>query len=256
MRYEQPTSEERATDGRFPRQRTRRGGFTLIELLTVIGIILFMTACIIGVFLGISKTASVKGTRTLLERIGVGLARYEADLRCLPPDTGYGLPIDTQLKGSDEILYDPGSLWRYLAQEVVQRRSDTTPIRTLGPYIRFAAGELREYNDTKYGRSKYVVDTWGHPIGYVGNPRRVIHRRSEFDLFSGGPDGLTACDDTVDNDGNGKADEADVAYDGQDRDDASEMGEAAYNGCLTAAKRQKLPGEVLDDINNWDPQGQ
>ncbi|MCY3017612.1 MAG: hypothetical protein NTW87_01090, partial [Planctomycetota bacterium] len=63
------------------------------------------------------------------------------------------------------------------------------------------------------------------------------------------------CNDKVDNDEDGQADEANLAYDGAGKDDVSEMGEAKYNGSLTAAKRKKLPGEVLDDINNWDPQG-
>lgn len=33
------------------------------------------------------------------------------------------------------------------------------------------------------------------------------------------------------------------------------MGEAIYDGCLTAAKRERLPGETLDGVDNWDSQG-
>ncbi|MCY3022714.1 MAG: prepilin-type N-terminal cleavage/methylation domain-containing protein, partial [Planctomycetota bacterium] len=215
-------------------RRGRASGFTLIELLVVIGIITFMTALIIGVFLGVPKPAGAKATQKLLERIGIGLARYQADFRCLPPDTGFGLAMDTQKSGST-ILYDPGSLYRYLAQEVVQRRADGTVVRVLWPYVRFSGSELRTYKDSVYPdtaqfTNKYVVDAWGTPIGYVGDPRRVIHNRGGWDLFSAGPDGKTACNDKVDNDEDGQADEANLAYDGAGKDDVSEMGEAKYNG--------------------------
>jgi hypothetical protein len=32
------------------------------------------------------------------------------------------------------------------------------------------------------------------------------------------------------------------------------MGESVWNGCLTSFRKNPQPGEVLDDINNWDPQ--
>src|SRR4029078_9649625 len=75
-------------------RRTGRG-FTLLELLTVISIILFMIAFLVGVFLKFGNTNKIRASQKLIERIGIGLSRYYADLRTYPPDTGYGLPKQT-----------------------------------------------------------------------------------------------------------------------------------------------------------------
>ena len=236
--------------------RQGRGrGFTLIEMLTVIGILLFMMAMITGVFIRVQQRARMHATQALIEKIGVALAMYRAETRSQPPDSGCGLDKDTKKGSVNEVLYDPGTLWRYLSQPLVMKRaSDGKTVKRVGPYISFKEGELQRYDDTTYGKSYIVVDGWNNPIGYIGDPKRVIHNRGDFDLFSPGPDRKTACNDGLDNDENGGADEANTAYDGAGNDDAAELGESAFNGCLTATKKTVVTGEVLDDINNWDPQ--
>lgn len=258
-----------------PRARAMPRGFTLIELLTVMGIILFLVAFIVGIFIRYGEQAKVKATQKLLERIGIALARYKADFRELPPDTGYGMPPLTPFPPESKILagkvvYDSAALWRYLGQEVVKKRLDPSGavsiVGVYGPYIKFSDGELAPndgtgkaigYDDPSYpGKSYYVVDAWHQPVGYVGDPRRVVHNRGDFDLFSAGPDRKTAINDGIDNDSTATPNlpESNQGYDGAAKDDALEMGEAALNGSLTGAKKKKEVGEVLDDINNWDPQ--
>jgi hypothetical protein len=136
-------------------------------------------------------------------------------------------------------------------------------VKTVGPFLTFKENELALYSDSTYpDKNYYVVDAWfrqgdgqDHSIGYIGNPKLVIHNRGDFDLFSAGPDGKTACNDGIDNDTTDSlsADAANNAYSGPGKD-AGDLGEAALNGSLSATKRPKVEGEVLDDINNWDPQ--
>jgi prepilin-type N-terminal cleavage/methylation domain-containing protein len=242
------------------RTRARRSGrgFTLLELLTVISIILFMIAFLVGVFLRFGNTNKIRASQKLIERIGIGLSRYYADLRSYPPDTGYGLTKQTlkgpiNMAGDMGVVYDTGALWRYLGNEVKVYHTDGSYWKTVGPYIQFKADELVEYSDSAYPtKSYYVVDAWNVPIGYVADPRRVIHNRGDFDLYSAGPDKMTASDVS--------GATPNTAYDGSNRDDASEMGGSAENGTYTGTRRNWVPPNgpnkppYLDDLNNWDPQ--
>src|SRR5690349_868781 len=97
------------------RHTSRRRGFTLLELLTVISIIMFMVAFLVGVFLKYGNINKIRATQKLIERVGIGLSRYYADLREFPPDTGYGLTMKTlkgtiNAAGDQGIIYDSGSL--------------------------------------------------------------------------------------------------------------------------------------------------
>lgn len=240
--------------------RNLRRGFTLIEMLIVIGIISFLIAMIVTVFINASGGAKVKATKALIEKIGIALARYEGELRSLPPDTGYGMPFGTyetvNSDGEKEIIYDSCSIWRYLGQKLeVRRESDGSVAKVVGPFTSFSESELRPYEDVKFPeRSYYVCDAWGNPISYIGSRKRVIHARGAFDIFSAGPDGKTATNDGLDN---GIPQTSNNAFDGKDSDgdgeidNASELGEAQMNGNLTARKREKIGDEILDDINNW-----
>ena len=223
--------------------------FTLIELMTVVCIIVFLTAMMSGVLLRTTQASKVKAARALIQKIGVALTRYQADFRALPPDSGFGLPVTGGIvKGV--ALYDAASLWRYLARELTDTNN-----KTYGPYAQFSERELAPITDASGAKAFVVIDPWGTPIGYIGDPRRVLHNRDTFDLFSAGPDRKTACNDGIDNDGDGAADgPPNSAYDGSGNDDATELGEAALNGSLSAFRRDAKPGEVLDDVNNWDPQ--
>jgi prepilin-type N-terminal cleavage/methylation domain-containing protein len=241
--------------GQISAGTSRQRGFTVVELLTVIAIMTFLLSVIVVVSINQGKTGRIRATQKLIERLGIALAQYKAEMHALPPDTGYGMPITT-LRAGDEVIYDSGSLWRYLGQEVVQKREDGSVVRTFGPYTKFLAGELVEYDDGVYGKSYYVVDSWNTPIGYVGDPRRVIHNRGDFDLYSAGPNRKTAGDDGLNNDEGADPDlpEQNNAYQAGGRGTVREMGEAALNGTSTSTKKNKVKGEVLDDINNWDPQ--
>jgi prepilin-type N-terminal cleavage/methylation domain-containing protein len=242
--------------------RTKRG-FTLIELLIVIGIIAFLIGMIATVFINAQGNARVKSTQKLIEKIGIALALYEGNLRTLPPDTGYDMPMGTfettNATGDKEILYDSGALWRYLGRKLEVYRSDGSVSKVVGPFTNFSEAELREYTDNKYSgeKSYYVVDAWGQPIGYVGDKRRVVHSRGSYDIFSAGPDKVTASNDGLDN---GLPQKGNAAYDGKDSDNdgvidnATELNEARMNGALTARKKERIGKEVLDDINNWDSQ--
>jgi len=76
----------------------------------------------------------------------------------------------------------------------------------------------------------------------------VIHKRGEFDLFSAGPDGKTACDrNTTPNTAYNNADDNGDGI----IDNAPELGDAQFNGTLTTLQKCQ-PGELADDINNWD----
>ena len=228
------------------RHTSQTRGFTIVELLVVISIILFLLAMMAGVFLRTTKMAKAKAANALLQKVAVALSRYQAEWRVLPPDSGYGLPQNGGIV-SGKVLYDAGTLWRYLGREL------TVNGQTYGPYTQFSDGELVAFTDAN-GQSAYVVvDPWKHPLGYVGDPDRVIHNRDTFDLFSAGPDGKTACDDGIDNDGDGSIDNANTAYNGG-KATSREMGESSMNGSLTGFKKDPKPNEVLDDINNWDPQ--
>ncbi len=241
----------------------RKRGFTLIELLIVIGIIAFLIAMIATVFINAQGNARVKSTQKLIEKIGIALAVYEGTLRSLPPDTGYDLPLGTfettNIEGEKEILYDSGSLWRYLGRKLEVYRTDGSVSKVVGPFTNFSEAELREYDDKKYSgeKSYFVVDAWGQAIGYVGDKRRVVHSRGAYDIFSAGPDKVTATNDGLDN---GLPQKGNAAYNGKDddsdgvADNATELFEARMDGALTARKKEKIGKEMLDDVNNWDAQ--
>ena len=227
--------------------RRRRSGFTLIEILVVISIIIFLMAFLSVLFIQYGKSARVKGTKELIQKIGIALQSYCADCgRVYPPDTGYGLDMNGPFSG---VTYDAGSLWRYLANPVVYHVDATDPGTSHGPYIKFSERELAPYIDPVSGPSSYVVDAWRRPIGYIGDPRRVIHNRGECDIFSAGPDGKTGCD---------RKTKANLAYNNADDDgdgivdNATELGDSQFNGTLTSTPKCNV-GEAADDINNWDP---
>jgi len=208
-----------------------RSGFTLIEMLVVMVIMAILAASVAVVLMRMGDKARVAKAGSQLLAIGAALDAYRSEFGRYPPDTGYGLDMETS-PGT----YDAGSLWRYLLQRV----RDPKTGEALGPFLQeWPRDDLRSYTDASAGKSFYLADPWGRPYGFVGEKRRLVHNPGSFDIFCAGPDGVTASDepgaapnlayDGVDNDGIGKI------------DDASELGAAARDGDLN------------DDINNWDP---
>jgi prepilin-type N-terminal cleavage/methylation domain-containing protein len=206
----------------------RRRGFTLIEMLVVMAIVAIIAAFLSAVLItnGRGRPEKVRMQIALIEG---ALAAYRAELGRYPPDTGYGLDMESGAGG-----YDAGSLWRYL----IQRVPDAKTGKLLGPFLEeWSQEDLREYSDAEAGRSFYLADPWERPYGFVGERKRLVRNPGSFDIFSCGSDGKTASDepgaapnlayDGADNDGNGVA------------DDASELGAAAGNGAGG------------DDISNW-----
>ncbi len=247
----------------------------MVELLVVLFLIAFMLSALAFVFLKNAKGAKIQAAQVQLQRLGVALAQYYADFREYPPDSGYdgvdGWPEAGQQ--SEKICYyDAGSLFRYLGRPITwkKKRADGSEYDAgvYGPYLKFQESELKRYKDNYNGDSFQVVDPWGMPVGYVGDPKRKIHNRDGVDLYSCGPDKVTAS-----NDKNGKVkhnfpdgfDTPPKCYDGLDNDgdgvvdNATEMGRLVLNGGLTPKKKDKIivkdkpeESESLDDINNWD----
>jgi hypothetical protein len=193
------------------------------------------------------EAAKRRAASLLLTRLGEALKQYQNDYGVLPPDTGFGLAMADRSNGAGK-RYDAGSLWRYLGNT-----SSHSGV-TRGPYLNFNSNDLAGYDDPVYGRSYYVVDSWGTAVGYIGNPQRVVHNRGGFDLFSAGPDrktGSTAISGSAVN----------LAYDGVDNngdgiaDNSAELGDAHLNGCFTVVSaHMTATRESLDDLNNWDQQ--
>ena len=198
-------------------------GFTLIEMLVVIGLIAFMIAMLGIALINAREKARREGTKALILQIASSLTTYQGIHRELPPDTGFGLAPG----GNSN--YDAGSLYRYLTLSA--KTGKDLPLKV-------PAENLRDYNDPLYGPSKMIVDAWGTPVGYIGDPRRVIHNRGSVDVFSAGGDKKTASDDGIDN--GTLFNVPNTAYDGAGADDARELGESVLNGTLP------------DDLNNWD----
>jgi hypothetical protein len=190
--------------------------------------------------------AKVKAAKALMQKISIALEQYNQQCgRVYPPDTGYGCSMTGKNAG---VTYDPGSLWRYLGQPVTYKSSTSDPGSVKGPFAQFTEAELRPYSDPVNGKSFYVIDPWQNPLGYTADPLRVAHNRGAVDMFSAGPDGKTGCNDGIDNDSSNGIDNFDKDYDAP-----GARGEAAWNGALTATRKNGASGEVLDDINNWDP---
>jgi prepilin-type N-terminal cleavage/methylation domain-containing protein len=206
--------------------------FTIIELLVVMSIISIIAGMVVAFW---PSPPSPADADILL--ISAALDRYHQDFRCYPPDTGYGLATD-----SGSPLYDPGSLWRYLRQRVVDPRTGELK----GPYLeRWPVDRAEPYDDPGRGKSLYLADPWGNPFGFIGERHRVVHSSAGFDLFSAGRDGVTACREDDQSPSDARA-EANRAYNGKDDDgnglvdDRAELGWSHDNGTQS------------DDSNNWE----
>ncbi|MHC5057113.1 MAG: prepilin-type N-terminal cleavage/methylation domain-containing protein [Planctomycetota bacterium] len=155
----------------------RRGGFTLVEMLVVMVILAILAASVAVVLIRIGDRARMEKAQSQIRLIATALDVYRRDIGGLPPDTGYGLDMES---GSG--TYDAGSLWRYLTQ----RLRDPKTGELAGPFLEWPQEDLTAYADASAGRSFYLADPWRRPYAFVGERKRVIHNPGSFDVFSSG----------------------------------------------------------------------
>lgn len=258
-----------------------RRGLTLIELLVVMFIMAILMAFIAVVLMNIGSEPRKRKALADIAKMSMALSEYWNRFGEYPPDTGYGLDMEgarpvyaKRVRGVFVSVptYDPGGLWRYLCRRVL----DPTTGEFVGPFLdEWPQSQLRPYNDPfdAAGRpsSRYLIDPWGNPYGFIGDKRRVLHNPGSFDIFSAGPDGLTACNNQLDDPLLG-ADAGDNYADSSD-DPQSVLGvdNRAYNTRQQAGVWYEIDdnqngiandsgefgpeairnGDIGDDVNNW-----
>ena len=253
-------------------------GLTIIELLVVMAILGIIMGALTYVGLSVGKEPYRRKAMADIDRITLALEKYNLQFQELPPDTGYGLRMEgdrpvwqRQVNATTWVsvpTYDPGSLWRHLVKPVY----DPEKSRTVGPFLTgWDQSQLRRYNDIFYGQSFYLADPWGNPYGYIGDPRRRIHNKSSFDVFSAGNDGKTACnneenDPGVDGKKDGWTDASDdpilaaypkdnVAYNTFTKDgklqEYDDDNDGTPNNSTEFGPEAVRNGDIGDDVNNW-----
>jgi len=262
------------------RARIHRG-MTLIELLVVMLIMAILMGSIATVLMSIGSEPRKRKALADIAKISMALSEYKSHFGEYPPDTGYGLSMtDTRPKYTKTIrgqrqavpTYDSGSLWRYLCRRLWDPKTQLF----VGPILdEWPQSQYLPYSDPDdlAGRpsSRCLVDPWGNPYGFVGNKKRVLHSPGSFDLFSAGPDGVTACNNGEDDDLIG--DNAGDDYTDCSDDPQSVIGvdNRAYNSRSASGEFREIDddgngiandssefgpeairnGDIGDDVNNW-----
>jgi type II secretory pathway pseudopilin PulG len=253
---------------------------TLIELLVVMLIMAILMGSVATVLMNIGSEPRKRKAMADIAKMSMALSEYKSYFGEYPPDTGYGLsmtaakPMYTKtIRGKRQQVptYDPGSLWRYLCVRVYDSKAE----KWVGPFLdEWSQSQLQLYDDPDdlpaAVSSRYLIDPWGNPYGFIGNKKRVLHNPGSFDMFSAGADGVTACNNEKDdnligsNSGddyadcsdepqsvmavdnrayNSRADGEMLEYDDDDNgiaNDSSEFGPEAIRN-----------GDIGDDVNNW-----
>jgi prepilin-type N-terminal cleavage/methylation domain-containing protein len=251
---------------------------TLIELLVVMFIMGILMAFIATVLMNIGSEPRKKKAMADIAKISMALDDYKNHFGEYPPDTGYGLKMvdERPLYDRGAVIgiptYDPGSLWRYLCRRV----RDTKTNRLVGPFLEeWSKSQLAAYKDyydvAGQSSSRYLIDPWGNPYSFIGSKKRVLHSPGTFDIFSAGPDGVTACNNEIDDDllgenhGDNYTDCSDdpqtveavdnraynteqVGDDWRERDDD---GNLIFNDCEEFGPEAIRNGDIGDDINSW-----
>jgi len=254
-----------------------------MELLVVMVIMAILMAFIATVLIRVGSRARVKKALADIAKISLALTEYHNHFGEYPPDTGYGLNMNgtdnttrpEYLNSADNLVptYDPGSLWRYLCRRMRDPRSG----ELVGPFLEeWPQTQMLPYNDRYEASSRYLSDPWGNPYGYIGTGKRVLHSPGSFDIFSAGPDGVTACNNGIDDPllGQDLGDEfqgdqhTDCSTDPQSEDD---MDNRAYNTELVGGDWTEIDddgngiandseefgpeairnGDIGDDVNSW-----
>jgi prepilin-type N-terminal cleavage/methylation domain-containing protein len=258
-----------------------RRGLTLVELLVVMFIMSILMAFIAVVLMNIGSEPRKRKALADIAKMSMALSEYKNHFGEYPPDTGYGLDMEgnrpvyvRKVRGEfvNVPTYDPGGLWRYLCRRV----RDPKTGELVGPFLdEWPQSQLQPYDDpfdaAGQPSSRYLVDPWGNPYGFIGDRRRVLHKPGSFDIFSAGSDGVTACNNGEDDDLLG--DDAGDNYADCSEDPQSVLGvdNRAYNSRQNAGVWREIDddqngiandsgefgpeairnGDLGDDVNNW-----
>ncbi|MDA1142357.1 MAG: hypothetical protein O3B01_27660, partial [Planctomycetota bacterium] len=241
--------------------RKSKEAFTLIELAVVVSIIFILVGSMIVMVPRIELRAAIRRAQGDILLLESALALYEENERALPPDK---LDTNNVWQGSapDSEQISNIMLVHYL-----------TTNRSKSGYLELKADNVERYADANMDYNQadsmlvqkfssvtrnpnetgipvyQMLDPWGNPyvydnnrgdnitdFGLGGNLTGRPNHNPDFDLFSRGPNSVTAVDNGVD-------DDDDLATDEMDGTDSDER---LFNG-----RERKGGGELGDDINNY-----
>jgi type II secretion system protein G len=127
-------------------------GFTLTELLVVVVIIIIIAASVLTVVPGLSERANTKATRAFIDRLEIAIEEYYNDNRTYPSSGIASLMTTLEPSGT--------ATKRYI-----------------------------EFKDYELDSDGYVMDSFGNPFVYAYPGTQTTFA---YDLYSTGPDGVTA----------------------------------------------------------------
>ncbi len=127
-------------------------GFTLTELLVVVVIIIIIAASVLTVVPGLSERANAKATRAFIDRLELAIEEYYNDNRTYPSSGIASLMTTLEPSGT-----------------------------TTKRYI--------EFKDYELDSDGNIMDSFGNPFVYAYPGTQTTFA---YDLYSTGPDGVTA----------------------------------------------------------------
>jgi len=239
-------------------------GFTLLELAVVVAIIFILASSLIVIIPMIEARTAKARAKADIMKLDLALGIYKEAERSLPPDrfallnisgsetTLFGNPAPSAAEQSNiymvHYLTTQRSRDGYLELEESEatQLSGTTMTQNVGDSMLIPSGTTANFP------AYMLLDPWGNPYVYDNNqgdpdgPTDIDafngqpNHNPDFDLYSLGPDGQTAEDNGVDDDGDDPDPPNTLTDASQDPD------EILYNG-----RERKANGDLGDDINNF-----
>jgi len=182
------------------RPQTERRAFTLVELLVVIAILGILAGLLVPVINAARRKARLTEAQNDIHQIGTAITAYSNQWGYVPPDQMPG-PADLNTPNECLVLFlgselDPAEsdgnigLGDQLSGNVNKKARIYATIKSV-PYHEFKRKRLNAYDG---GNFYSFMDPWGLPYFYnakggaYGDPQH----KSDYDLFSVGPNGKTA----------------------------------------------------------------